>query len=594
MKQPSATPISLASAIAQVMSWPDAEQGKRRSLRSALRALARLERRPAEVITLDATRHIDLLERATAAELGCSEGTLRNYRSGLRHVLRGLGLLASTRVNYEAQDPAWIELLSALPPERDFMRLRGFISWCAMESVTPALVSQATLDAYCAHRVATKGGSRQHDHATRVAGLWQRASKLVPEWPRQPLRPTRQIEPSLPIEAYSANLPAEIQAYRDWMAGGLSSSICDPDSIRPRSERTVATRVASIRRLLHGALKGGITIDRLGNLSALTNIEVIRASLTWHWQRKGRKANADTSQLLGTIVSLAMFYRVKPSLEKEFEILARHLRPPTQTERLARNAGLLDELDEPLRRAKLLHLPTTLMRQAARLKAGWSDGGGTHAARPHEAARLASIAVAIEIELTMPLRMHNLAGLRLGHEVQPLPGGKRAAGFLIRLEPDKVKNHRLLEGTIEGTSARLLQTYLTEYRPLLSHASGPWLFPGELGPQHPRNQNSLGRAMVDAVHQHVGVVMTPHSFRSIVSSLILAADPHAIDDVRNILGHTGYATSAKHYRRSEMRGASARLAAAIQDERRSLPSKGRRKEDGGQRSFGSLLGRKAR
>jgi len=564
---------TITSAIAEVMSWVEFPQARRRSMRSALRAIARLERQPTEAIALDPRRHIDLIERCTAAELGCRDSTLRNYRSHLRQILRRLGLLASTRIDGEAGTAEWRVLLDQLPNTSDYMRLRGFCAWCSAEGRSPAAVNQATLVAYTSARAAARGGTRAQDHARRVAYLWRQAARLVPSWPRQVLLPVQDQQRGLPLKAYGPGMLEQIERYRRWLAGDVSDDIFDPRNIRPRSASTIETRTICIRRLLFGARERGIPMERLGSLSALTEIDIIKASLRWHLDRKGGKPNADTSQLGGTLVSLAVHLEVEPACLGAIKDIATKVRPRQTNELLARNARLLTDLDDPILRAKLLHVPAGLMADAARLRAGWTDSAGVHhLPRPLEAGRLASIACAIEIELNMPFRIGNLANLRLGTEVQALAGNRNKVVYALRVEAEKVKNRRVLEVQLEGDSARLLRTYIEEYRPLLTHAAGPWLFPGELGADRPRHKDSLGRAMCEEVRQRVGVRMTAHSFRSIVSDLILSKDPHAIDDVRNILGHSGYGTAARHYRRSETQGAARRLAANISGQRQALPA----------------------
>jgi len=335
----------------------------------------------------------------------------------------------------------------------------------------------------------------------------------------------------------------------------------------------VQTRKYAIRRLLHGAREGGIPMERLAHLAVLTEADCLRASLDWHFRLKGQKMNADLGVLAATLVSLAQRLPGLPEgrLAEVKQAVARIKRPPA-TGLTERNARLLDALEDPRTRARLLHLSALLMREAARLRDGWTDKQGvTHAPRSHEAAWLAGVAVAIEVCLHAPLRLHDLTHLRLGEELCLTLGTGRHDRAVLRVAPEKVKNGRVLEFLLEGDSLRLLRDYLDNYRPLLTHAAGLWLFPGHVSPEAPRNKNSFGRAITDAIHQHVGLRMNPHAFRCFVGAMILEANPHAVDDVRAILGHAGFDTAMKHYRRFETRGAAQRLSQTIARQRRAGP-----------------------
>lgn len=569
-------PLSIAAASQLIMAWDGLSLQRRRALRRALEAVAELERRPPEAVMLHPLDTLARFERATAVELDLKPATKANYVSNIRYALRRLGFLAPARSVVPVSDPAWTALLDALPQGPDFARLRSFLAWCADQGLAPAAVTQAALEAYADHRLATRGGGRQPDHSKRVADLWNRAGREVPGWPAQALRNPRPKQLSLPFDAYPPPLAQEVETFLTDLAGKGPGGLFDATTaLPPVRPATVETRKFGIRRLLHGAREGGIPMERLAHLAVLTEPDCLQASLNWHYMRKGQKVGADLGVLAATAVSLAQRLPGLPEGRlAEVKALVSRIKRPAPTGLTERNARLLDALEDRNTRLRLLHLSARLMQEAARLRDGWTDKQGvTHAPRPHEAAWLAGVAVAIEISLHAPLRLENLTHLRLGEELTLTPGTGtgRQGRALLRVSEDQVKNGRVLEFLLEGDSLRLLRDYLDHYRPLLTHAAGVWLFPGHASAAAPRNKNSFGRAITDAVHQHVGVRMNPHAFRCCVGAMILEANPHAVDDVRAILGHAGFETAMKYYRRFETRGAAQRLSQTIAQQRRAGP-----------------------
>jgi len=208
-----------------------------------------------------------------------------------------------------------------------------------------------------------------------------------------------------------------------------------------------------------------------------------------------------------------------------------------------------------------------MMCEARRLLHGWTDRFGVHLPHPERAAWLASIAIAIEIELHLPIRMEDLNHLRLGHEVRLIQsGGSRWQGSL-HIE-QTAKTGVGIQANLQSETLQMLREYLNVFRPLLPNAHGIWLFPGEKSADEPRNKSAFGTAITENVTQFVGIRVNPHAFRCIAGALILEADPSAIDDVRAILGHASFNTALRYYRRFSTRAAANRLGIVIAKHRR--------------------------
>jgi integrase len=125
-----------------------------------------------------------------------------------------------------------------------------------------------------------------------------------------------------------------------------------------------------------------------------------------------------------------------------------------------------------------------------------------------------------------------------------------------------------MEWELENTAAALIDDYLRRYRPLLPHATSDWLFPSKTRDDRPRGKKGLGSAITREIHSLVGVRMTPHQFRAFAGALILERNPHAIEDLRIILGHSTTETAMIYYARWAPKEAVARFNAQLSAERR--------------------------
>lgn len=231
-----------------------------------------------------------------------------------------------------------------------------------------------------------------------------------------------------------------------------------------------------------------------------------------------------------------------------------------------RHERVLERLEDPRALAMFLGLPAEIMRAARRLRDGWTKGKVTHAPRPVEAAWLASIAVAIEIELHTPVRMKDLAAMRIGHELRlPAKASPEASGSFHFARTSKTG--QALQIPIGPQTRRLVLEYLDDFRPLLPHSHSQWLFPGKQGPDRHRDTAAFGTAITETIADFLGFRVNPHAFRVIAGALILKRDPHAIDDVRAMLGHSTFNTAMKFYRRMNTWEAGRRLGQTIADQR---------------------------
>jgi integrase len=276
--------------------------------------------------------------------------------------------------------------------------------------------------------------------------------------------------------------------------------------------------------------------------------------------------------LADTVRSLAVHCRVSGEAEVRLRRMLAVYRPQPQREIGEDLTKLLDRLMDPDFEARLLKLPSVLMRKARLLRSGWtSKKDVNHSPKPREACWMAALAAAIEIELHLPLRVQDLAGLCLGEELSVAERtGRVAVEAHLRVTADK--NGRVVETWLRGQAAAIVAEYLRDFRPLGPYPTTVWVFPNRDRADRPRAKNHLSEAIADTIHEHTGERITAHDFRAIAAAIVLEDHPHALEDVRALLGHAGFEMALRHYRRTNRKGAAQRLSDAIAKRRRRAQS----------------------
>jgi integrase len=158
--------------------------------------------------------------------------------------------------------------------------------------------------------------------------------------------------------------------------------------------------------------------------------------------------------------------------------------------------------------------------------------------------------VAIELLIMVPVRIKNLAALRIGVD---LLRGRRGAMTLALREGD-TKNGAPLEAVLPLETVRLIDLYLSDYQPLLAAQPSAWLFPARDG-QGPKTEDALRQRIQRCIRERCGLAMHPHLFRHLAGKLTLDAQPGAYGQVRDILGHRSVNTTTHYYAGMETKGA---------------------------------------
>jgi integrase len=172
-------------------------------------------------------------------------------------------------------------------------------------------------------------------------------------------------------------------------------------------------------------------------------------------------------------------------------------------------------------------------------------------------------ALAISILQVAPMRMKNLASLRLGrHVIQTRPGGTRH----IVVPAEEVKNNAPLAFEISDALGEVMDSYLARCRPLIAGDADGFLFPARKGGA--KSPAQLAAQIKRTIRQETAIDLNAHAFRHLAAKLFLEAHPGEYETTRLILGHKSIATTIRAYCGLEQADALRRLDALIDRHRK--------------------------
>jgi integrase len=520
---------TLADVISHIQQRHALPPQRRHDLTSAVRTIARLLGQPASDIEADPAAIRQRLVPFTAASAGTSLGRWKNLRSLFTAALNLAGVHVVRRRRRDTLSPAWQELLSRIPDHFERFRLSRLASHCSANNIAPGQVDDAVTDAFGAGLLHSLIERPKQVH--REACLaWNRAVKGVADWPQVQLRiPQNRCDYALPVCAYPASFATDLQAYLDHLTG---NDLFAETARKPASPLTIHDNRLQLLQIAAALVRSGWDPASIGRLADLIEVKAARAALKFFWERKGKRKTEHLHRFALLMVKLGKHWvKVSPEHLEALRQLRKQVNPGT-TGMTARNRARLRPFDDPVNIARLIKLPDTILRRML-------------AESPtYNGAIRAQSALGIAILLAAPLRVKNLASLTLDrHFVRARPGPDAILHLVIPAH--EVKNDSHLEFELPEPVRRLLDLYLTRFRPLLTRGASAFLFPARQGGAKPPDQ--LGKQLERAVKQEIGLQMNVHLFRHLAAKLFLAAHPGEYETVRLLLGHKSLVTTVRSY-----------------------------------------------
>jgi integrase len=408
--------------------------------------------------------------------------------------------------------------------------------------------------------------SDPHHCHRRSCRLWNEAAASVPGWPR--VRVTlpnyRRPRESLPISSCPRSLQEELAAYLDFLGRGTDRFARGPR--QPKlAESTVRQQEVEILLALSALVAAGREPASITSLACLVEPDAYETVLRHYLKNDEKQTPRPFAHGLAiTLLGLARRW-VKPGPEALEEL--RNLKGclgPQYTGFADKNDKLMLALEDPDTRAKLLLLPERLVE--------WAERAPPRSAGPRRVEVMVSLAVALAILRTAPMRIANLAGLRLDRHLTR-PGGPRSR-WLIVIPAAEVKNTLDLAYRLDREATTLVDRFVERYRPPLAMPGNPYPFPVGTRSKKPHGLSvQIRRVIAD----WVGIDMTAHQFRHFCAQLFTEHRPDSPAALGQFLGHKNGQTAEKFYARRDTLSAGRLFDEILEEELRRARSRlGRR------------------
>ncbi len=563
-----AVPLTIAAAISAVATWTHRTERRRRDICSSLRIAAKIIGKPPEAITLDPRTLSATLTGRPPRTYGLEPKRYQNVMADLRCVVRML--VASPEASPTAvADPAWSALLDDAPGDWARLRLNRFVRFCVSNKISPCEVTDVDFDKFVEFNSKNKIVSRSGNGIARIVKIW---NKMVDDQPYLRLKRVERRNSTnqyvLPVESFPPNFAADLENWCRARGRGDLGDIFDglsdenpsaqsaaaPLPSRPMRASTIALRRAQILAAATALVHSGIDPSKIQTLRDLVvPFGSVRSIARFHYDRRAGVATVGVFGVLEALRQVAKYHvRLQADDVMQISRLRDRVRPRKEGI-VARNRERLRPLQDERHRAALLHLPAELLRQAetARL--------------PSRRARLGACAVALEILLFCPLRIANLAHLRLDLHLRRVLGGDRRLTHIV-IAAEETKNAASIDWPIPPSSLPVLNAWISRFRGDSECAvDTPWLFPGKFGGC--RAVSSLRLVLEQEIARCTGLEIHPHLLRHFAAMLFLSHNPGHYETVRRILGHKSLKTTIDSYMPAEADAAARRFDDVVMQER---------------------------
>ena len=548
-KAPSAPPTHLAGVLERLDDDPRVDEARRRDFRGAVRTLGAIVAREPSAIPADLPGIDRLIDAVPKAVHRRADKTIANLRSRLkRGILQASGVPEPTRG--QALVPRWQVLRSRLPTQRLRNGLSRLIRIASASGIDPQQVSDGLVERIAAQVAATRGEAGARTFRRQAVDCWNEAARSVAGWPATRLSrpdPTPR-KGRLPLDAFPASFQRDVERYLAWAAGsgrltrdGSPRSLA-PGTVRLRREHLRLAASALARRL-------GYT-RRVINLATL--VEPVNFKLVVAEYLEAGDGGRSGSFLKGLAVTLfgvaRQWVKAPASQLDQLGQIKRRLGGSTPGI-AARSRRAIEPFEDPRVLAELLALPERLLAQSA-------DGPVPQA----RALRTAQVAVAIQLLLVAPMRLHRLAALRVDRELRRPSGSSRSMSIV--LARDGHGREMPLEYPVAGHAKQLVDEFLERFHRGDDANADRWLFARPGG--GPVTASGLRDGIARETGRALGIALTPGRFRHLAAVLVLHQRPGDLGLVRGLLGHRDARTTAQLYAGIGTRGAAAVYGAMIE------------------------------
>jgi integrase len=526
---------SFADAIRAIEDASDLRDHVRQHWPCSLRRIADGLGRPPELIPARWTSIRQPVEKLHHARMDLTFKTLANHKANVRAALRWLAGEKGLPTRGAPLDAPWAKLTDAVRDKPLRARLYGLMRYASAKGIVPEAMSDAVLEAYLTYRAETSALASGVAAARSIARSWNRCVAEIRGWPKVWLtEPELARDPdALSWDEVPHSLRQEIDAYLATFSSKRRSASSGKRWGKAKPS-TIRTRQAEVRAFVRQAVRIGVPVEQLTSLSRLLDPDLVERVIESYREKDGGTPKTYTIELGWKLLSIA---RQTGCLDEDDLERLDELRAELEADR---EGGLTEKNLVVIRQVMTASVWTEVLRVPARLM---QEARDLKDQAPVKAALRAQIAVAVGILTVAPIRLGNLARIRL-EENLIRPAGPLSPYWLVFPNYD-VKNRVKLEFTLKERLTKLIEEYVHEHRPVLLRGSNsPWLFPGEDG-RH-KTLGTLGDQITDAVWDRVGIRVTPHQYRHAAAAIIIKTTQD-YELARRVLGHKNLSTTIRFY-----------------------------------------------
>jgi integrase len=331
---------------------------------------------------------------------------------------------------------------------------------------------------------------------------------------------------------------------------------------KPVRASTAAVRMSHARWAASALVESGVPFAEVTSLSSLvTPLARARAILRRLYKEAGDKPSAKGMHVAEVVLMIAKYSVRLPEPDiarirkwgEPLKLVYKGMTP--------KNEARIREASDPSRELRLMELPDVLMQTARHLRPS----------APHHACFRALVGTAIKLFGRRLLRLANVAGLRMDHLQRANP--KRGLITHIYIPVEETKNNRVISQPIAPDIARMLEEWITDFRPIIAASDCVYLFPGYRTGNRPITPQGLRYAVKKATRNFAGVEISPHQFRHLGAHTFLDEYPGHYEEVRRQLGHASVTTTTRYYCGVENASATRRYDEVILNRRQKLRRK---------------------
>lgn len=522
---------TLADALTAIETHDGLTPNQRRDMASAINRVATyLNRSPAD-LRIDPPALRLALAKIHPVQVGISAKSLANVKSALSNALQTVGYLPSKEPKVEPS-VAWQNFLSNCSAPHQGHALSRLITYCSNRDIEPTDLTDAVMMDFQSH---LDGRLLAKDPAKLCKELAQSWNGIV----KRNNLPLAQLSYEkgkqhrcLPLTAYPESLQKEIEGYLGKLAHDDIFDEDGPD--KPLKPLSLRNTKAHLTQFLDGLASAGTAPDEFTCLAHVVTAAKMKIAFRAIRDRSGHNSiPKGLYNIAATLMAVAR-HHLKAAPE-DLEAIAKIKRKvaPTETGMSDKNRERLIQFNDWENIVALLTLPEALAERAKEKPPSRSS------------ALLAMHAAAISILLSCPVRAKNLASLDLDRNLIPHRKGTQTS-YTIRIDGDEVKNGEPIEARLNARHSKVLYSYITKFRPLVSDVPGTALFPKQSDGK-PRDPANFGSDLKALIFRGTGLTVHAHLFRHITAKLYLREAPGSFEAVRQMLRHRKLQTTMDYY-----------------------------------------------